>query len=533
MAEYRYWRITNIKPREDVSWISADYINFINNKNIPLTLANLTISDTVSDGGKSQVSNILTQDNTYWAWNNNIEIKTNISYDFGTPVEVTAIQIRMRQDMQPTWGQEWKEAVIQCSEDKINWVFYGVILPKISQMDLTLKTVPIYTESQIKAGPPVEGSWWSIYPNSCVFAIDHSSTKVSDAILLSSDKKHILIAEKNKTKSFEKKTTVGFVETNFRQDLNYSYKFKVLSILKNNFIFQSAFNIPQEFTFILKCKLNSSSVFLNKSLTLSNHGLAFEILGSNSSIYKYNWRINDTTTGGNYPETTRAEGIKAIETVILKGNITERTGNIITNYGTYPIQLASFTSFFNQVMSVLGYTTSAFDAWAPDADIIAYGLFNKNFSDEELQNILTKIDEQFLIRTFTTKTKNMVVSPTNFYKSITKSIKKLSVSSFVSLYSTKDFRSFGSNLLSEDFLVDSLIIDDTTNIKDYVYEEGQPVKVLLYLYERHSGQLISKLWSNLDGYFEFKDLDKKLEYVVTAHDPKYQFRSIIKNYNKR
>ena len=164
MAEYRYWRITNIKPREDVSWISADYINFINNKNISLTLANLTISDTVSDGGKSQVSNILTQDNTYWAWNNNIEIKTNISYDFGTPVEVTAIQIRMRQDMQPTWGQEWQEAVIQYSQDKINWIFYGIISPKISQMDLTLKTVPIYTgpEVQTNLESPIGDYWWNI-----------------------------------------------------------------------------------------------------------------------------------------------------------------------------------------------------------------------------------------------------------------------------------------------------------------------------------------------------------------------------------
>lgn len=533
MAGYRYWRITNIRPRLEVPWISADYVSFVNNKNISLTSANLTISATASG---TKASNILAQDTTYWAWDNNIEVKANISYDFGTPVEVTAIKLRMRQNMQPGLGQEWQEAVIQCSEDKINWIFYGIILPKINQMDLTLKTVPIYTESQIitNSGGSTGSYWWNTYPDSCIFAIDSSSTKVSETVLLSSDKKNILIAEKNKNNTFNKRMVSAFIETNFRYDLNYTYKYNSLNISKNNLIFKSVFTIPSEFTFILKCKVNSNSVFLNKSSSTDNYGLVLEMSQVNPSPLSYNWRVASTITGEDYPEDNKKGSLKGIETVILKGSTIEKTGSIMTNYGTYPIQLDSFSSFFNKAISVLGSTSSSINDWGLDADIIAYGLFNKNFSNEELQNILTEIDTEFLVEKVKTKTQPLLLSSEKYHQSKDKVVKNnLFKTTSVPYYSQVAFKNFSSRLLSDDLLSDSLIINNVTNIEDYVYEEGRPVKVRLYLYERHSGQLISKVWSNLDGYFEFVNLDSNLDYVVTAHDPKYQFRSIIKNYNKR
>ena len=116
MAEYRYWRITKISTRlTPNSWVSADYVNFNNNKNIAMLAENLNVSDTAWDDGDSKPTHILNQDNSYWTSRNNIDKGVSITYDFKEPVEVTSISLRMRQNMQPTWGQEWQEAGIQCS----------------------------------------------------------------------------------------------------------------------------------------------------------------------------------------------------------------------------------------------------------------------------------------------------------------------------------------------------------------------------------------------------------------------------------
>ena len=57
------------------------------------------------------------------------------------------------------------------------------------------------------------------------------------------------------------------------------------------------------------------------------------------------------------------------------------------------------------------------------------------------------------------------------------------------------------------------------------------MKVKLFLYERNTGVLIKTTFSDTEGNFSFLNLNKDLEYFVTANDNKYQFQSVIKNYN--
>ena len=69
-------------------------------------------------------------------------------------------------------------------------------------------------------------------------------------------------------------------------------------------------------------------------------------------------------------------------------------------------------------------------------------------------------------------------------------------------------------------------------ISDYIFKEGVPISTLVFLYERKGGVLVAKSYSDENGYFEFKDVNADLEYVVTSNDTTYQFKSVIKNYDK-
>ena len=86
--------------------------------------------------------------------------------------------------------------------------------------------------------------------------------------------------------------------------------------------------------------------------------------------------------------------------------------------------------------------------------------------------------------------------------------------------------------ISENIYISDLRLKNIHTIKDYVYKENVGVRTHLFLYERESGELIYKTESDDTGYFEFNNLDKNLEYVVTSNDKTHQFKSIIKNYDR-
>ena len=72
---------------------------------------------------------------------------------------------------------------------------------------------------------------------------------------------------------------------------------------------------------------------------------------------------------------------------------------------------------------------------------------------------------------------------------------------------------------------------NTKTITDIVLEEGLPVITKLYLYERYTGELLKVTSSNSKGQFTFLDLKEDIEYIIRASDNKYQFQSILKDYN--
>ena len=66
-----------------------------------------------------------------------------IGYEFATPQNVEVLKLQMRPDAQPSWKVEWQTADIEVSDDGLNWLKYGVVEPRIANMDLSLITTPV------------------------------------------------------------------------------------------------------------------------------------------------------------------------------------------------------------------------------------------------------------------------------------------------------------------------------------------------------------------------------------------------------
>lgn len=363
---------------------------------------------------------------------------------------------------------------------------------------------------------PISNSWWSIYKDTCLFAIDNNSGIYYNSTLLVTSNGSLLNSEAKVPDKITKNITSGVTYKNFTIEYDYVHVYKSINFNKLNLIFNNPITLPNEFTIVLKCKVNTRSVFLNKSLQVDTVGPVFEGKDYiNGSQYRFNWRVSNFQTGSDYPENIRKSDKTYIDTLVIKGNISNKNVSFITTYGTYvvPSDSLAFTTFLQtQTYEVIGYLTSKPD-WSVDADIIAYGLFNREFNTEEINNILSKIDEEFLISKNKTQLQNLnIINYTTFMKPV---------------------KNVGIPVhLDDKIYITDLRIKNAYNIKDYVYKENVGVRTILFLYERESGELIYKTESDDTGYFEFNNLDKNLEYVVTSNDKTHQFKSIIKNYDR-
>lgn len=527
MVASRYWRINRIFNLGS-SNNNISELNFINEEQIPCNNPAKAISGTVDaanpagnafDGNTSTYVHSTNTYNNWW-----------IGYVFDSPVTVTRISFSHA----PGHGnsEEWQSVSVESSSDGVVWNLIGGFNPQVpggSSATYSFSLKEIRNPAKVRDGV----FWWNIIPNaSCVFAIDYDIVIDNDsgAVGLSNNSDNFLFVENYEINKVQKSNIVGYTENNFIPYYNDKlWVYKCLNLYKKNLIFRTPINIPEQFTMILKTKVISKSVFLNTtSSDTSGHGLVFEGPDvSNSSDFRYNWRLPGYNSGLNYSESFRKGGLGAIETVILKGNLLTQDVTLITDYGVYtvPKSASAFTNFFNKQLNILGYTRAS--DFSPDANIVAYGLFNKEFNSDELSIVLNKIDENFLIKKLDI---NLSEFKTYEYSNINIKSNRINIGE----KSTMFYKTINKiNLtLENDIYISNLKIKNVSNIKDYVYKENVGVRTNLFLYERESGELIYKTESDDTGYFEFNNLDKNLEYVVTSNDKKHQFKSIIKNYDR-
>ena len=141
--------------------------------------------------------------------------------------------------------------------------------------------------------------------------------------------------------------------------------------------------------------------------------------------------------------------------------------------------------------------------------------------------MLEKIDEQFLVSS--SSSSSITVQKLSKYEVDLDSY--LGIPNMVELKSHKVVE--GSALIDTEYYIKDININEYGEIKDYIYEEEEPTDTKLFLIDRDTGKHIATTFSNSNGYFEFKSIDKSREYLVVAPHLNYQFRAIVKDYIPR
>ena len=420
-------------------------------------------------------------------------------------------------------------------------------------------------------------AWFNTNEATCIFALDYNSrvTEKGSKVFLSNKPLEYLTVS-DLSSSVSNSIVSGWAVENYLPKVGGPLLYyKTLKIKKKNLIFQKTMQYPtKELTIILKLNLNSNSRFLTDIITSSPYyGLSFyEFYSYNrnlESLWHFSGLTSESILALTIPRKDRSANYRQVfDTVILRLDLDSKFGILTTNYGSVTVPLSTFdsSSFFikSRSFKVLGSSTSE-PEYYPDADIVAYGMFDKYLSDFEIQNILQNIDSEFIVernykKDFKADTNiGKVVNNSkiinfnlkgNSYKKIPDFIfsnllidyqlkMKPSITNFLSeIEITKkevlfsQFKQLFYENTSRVMLVDPRF-ETTFDLKGLVTEEDIPVVTKLFIYERLSGLLIGSTTSNKDGIYVFRQLDKNLEYIITSYDRKYQYKSIIQDYNAK
>ena len=378
--------------------------------------------------------------------------------------------------------------------------------------------------------------WWEIPGNNtCLFALDHNSDFTKNSLFFSNNSNYLTTL--NGDNLLSKNIVSGFTALNLKRVLPIRIdSYKSLKIDKTNLLFNTPLFLPNNFTIILKAKINGSSLLMSNNG--DSYGLTFGT-GEYNAASDSAWRIDGFRPEGNYTKLEFDAVNKGyIQTAVLRGDIANKQVELITDYGTFtvPQESTAFQKFLvSQTYTTLGYQHTH-TSWRPDLDIIAYGLFNKILTDEELDNLFMSVDNTFQIKSVVTYIKTDVElrfsetsqTSSTFFENPYNVLLNIS-------YINKKYIAYSPEILPGFDLLPlytkEVLYEDIEHIVDVVLEEGVPVQIKLYLYEKETGSLLKTTVSDKQGNFSFLNLKKAFEYIVTANDPKYQFQSVIKNYN--
>ena len=393
-------------------------------------------------------------------------------------------------------------------------------------------------------------AWWSkIKPDSeCLFAIDSNSVLEADKLFFTNKPSRYLTFLKSKNR-----TRIGTVRGQISQEGGLVKEYKALKIDRTNLLFDYPLQLPNNFTIILKCTVNTSSKFLSNNG--SDFGPAYKVDPNSSIPEEGSWVLEgfrpDTTILGNQ----RFEQRYDLQTVILSGSIDSKNVYIETNYGKelIPANSESFRTFLvSQSLSTVGAGVGE-PSWSLHADIIAFGVFSSILTEEEIEDILLEVDKDFLIgyvntgRNYKTPQDYLHqgyfnIKDKNYLDLEQHKIPFLGGLSFKpdTLFTNlkrgdpeEVLPILGVSLSDKISSLESLSVlyRNMFSIRDIVLKEEYPIKTKLYLYEKNQGSLIKVTVSDQEGVFQFNNLNPELEYIVRASDNSYQFKSILKDYN--
>ena len=372
----------------------------------------------------------------------------------------------------------------------------------------------------------MSGKWYNVLPGvNCVFAMDYDCPVNYNGTIVNytNNNSKVLTALDGLVNKVYKTEFRAYKVKEYRYLLDTIYKYKALRLNKVNFRAPDPIILPENCTVIFVGKVESSSIFMSRE-NRYNHGLGID--NYNDANSRHSWRIDsaifrsphkitekDSTRFGTY-----------VDTVILKGNKFTTNVECITSYGTIKHNSNKYINQQAPNFSIIGFQDNNYK---PDAYIVAYGVFDKQLSQEEIDTVLEKIDEQFLVSS--SSSSSITVQKLSKYEVDLNSY--LGTPNMLELKSHKVVE--GSVLVDTEYYIKDININEYGEIKDYIYEEEEPTATKLFLIDRETGKYIATTFSNSNGYFEFKSIDKSREYLVVAPHLNYQFRAIVKDYTPR
>lgn len=369
--------------------------------------------------------------------------------------------------------------------------------------------------------------WWELPQNcNCLFALDSRSR-------LEANNTRVICSNTDSNSFSVVGSSVNGLSKSFIDTLEagYSTLLNTLKIDGVNLLAKTDIPIPETVTWILLVKTNSDTSSLAAARDGTSHwGFEFRKVLSD----KQGWNHSGIGSEG---AVSNPEVFDSLQVVTLRVDKLNQKAEITTNYGATftDARLKSFLSTGSSFANIpaLGYIGYNSSTWIPQVDIVAYGAFDKYLSDVELSQVIEKAkkDAQSEISAsflpfYSMRSSILTYDVTYNYhlETLNKVVNKLD----------HDRSNYNLNINKIDNYLKSLnlLYQHVIEITDIVMEESIPVSVKLYLYEKYSGVLIKTTLSDRKGRFTFTALNPNLDYIVTAHDPKLQFQSIIKNYQQ-
>lgn len=371
--------------------------------------------------------------------------------------------------------------------------------------------------------------WYNAIPGvNCVFALDYDCPINYNGTVVNytNDNSKVLRALEGQINKVYKTEFSSYKTKNYRYLLDTIYKYKALRLENVNLQAPNPIVLPENCTIIFVGKVGGGTVLMSTE-DRRFFGLCKDDF--NSDAYRYSWRISGRVFFDNRYNTIERDTIRsntAIETVVLKGNKFTKSGECVTPYGVITFNNNTYISQNAPNYPIVGYLENT---RRPNAYVVAYGVFDKQLSQEEIDTVLEKIDEQFLVSSSSSSSSSITVQKLSKYE--------VDLDSYLGTPNMLDIKSHkvleGSVLIDTEHYIKDININEYGEIKDYVYEEEEPTATKLFLIDRDTGKHIATTFSNSNGYFEFKSIDKSREYLVVAPHLNYQFRAIVKDYIPR
>lgn len=581
----KWWRISNIRNRLEYSpnyGQSVAELKFITKENVlsdnqKSAFSNGSFVDINSTIDTYKAAKAFDGDiNTFAAspqQNPNEPLFWNIGYKFEQPVEVTGVSIRPRQDMVISYGQEWQTADLEYSFNGTVWFFYGKINPKVTSMDLSLKenipvipanskiltyTTPQNTDNRYK--------FWRCSNINTLPSYVNSSFDISGSILKFINTENLNLA--NKENSFSTSSAIAEIgkgtpsngfDNNPLTWFHSQYPEGLNNILKNyeNYSIGCMFEEPVEVVKIgykprPDMDINWGQEWQTCNIEYSPNGFDWFQKGYCDFNIK---RLSSEYVVKDIQPTDALESFQhwRVSKVFNQGSA------IYPQFTGYNQGFSGWELRFNTLTgersndSSRGYSNGSWDAsWTPDRAFDGNIQSNAGGFHQKKDN-----DSQFYIA-YKFNTPQHV----NSISILPRRDSDLPHQSWLLAHIEAshdgidwEFRGYanlncGSNTrfytarLEDLSLFDSLNSSDLTstikNLDIYnpesngiyrgqVLEVNEPVVKQVALYERNTRRLVAIVWSDSEGFYEFKNLNQNKTYYVHAIDNNKIYNAVTKD----